>query len=348
VLQRVTTFVGISLLAILLSHQCLAADPPKLETIADGLDNPCAITFRPGTNELFVSESGAGRIVRMAADKPGKPMPVVTGFAVGPAPTPLGFQVGPLGITFIDRATFAVGTGGDKEGRDVVAIFSLSTGDKPLTFETARRKLGPIRPEANGKTAEGFFYGVANMPTALFATSHGEDANGWISRAFLIDSAGRAADLKPLINAKSLSGVGGPMAVVVSKRGELVVGECGSFDKPHGAVISFYSPKDRGRLLLSVPTGLSNISGLAYSARSGYLYAVDLSLSDVKEAGLFRIDATRDDGRTSAKAVKITSLDRPTAMTFASDGAIYVTQLGPSNDSTKDKRGQIVRITGDL
>jgi hypothetical protein len=336
--------------AILALQTAAAADPPKvkLETVAAGLDNPCGMTFRPGTNELLVSESGAGRIVRLPADKPGKPTPVVTGFPVGPAPAPFSFNVGPLGITFLDRLTFAVGTGGDKKGRDVVAIFSLSAGEQPLAFETARRKLGPIRPEIDGKTAEGFFYGVANVPTALFATSHGDDASGWISRAFLIDSAGKAADFKPLINTKSLSGVGGPMALVLSKRGELVVGESGSFDKPHSAAISFYSPKDKGRLLLSVPTGLSNITGLAYSPRSGYLYALDLSWSDAKEAGLYRIDATREDGRMSAKAVKITALDRPTAMTFASDGPLYITQLGPVADGVKEKQGQVVRITGDL
>jgi hypothetical protein len=265
VLHRAATFVGLFLVGILLSRNCVAADPPKVkvETIAGGLDNPCGIIFRPGTNELFVSESGAGRIVRMAADKPGKPTPVVIGFPIGPAAAPLGIQVGPLGITFLDRLTFAVGTGGDKKGRDVVAIFSIASGDKLQMFDAARRRLGPIRPESDGKTAEGFFYGVTNVPTALFAVSHGEDASGWISRAFLIDSAGKAADLKPLINAKALSGVGGPMALVVSKRGELVVGESGSFDKPHAAAISFYSPKDKGRLLLSVPTGLSNITGLA-------------------------------------------------------------------------------------
>ncbi|HKD35279.1 MAG TPA: hypothetical protein VKB78_00720, partial [Pirellulales bacterium] len=296
----------------------------------------------------FVSESGAGRVVRLPADKPGKLTPVVTGFPVGPAPAPLDFRVGPLGIAFLDRATFAVGTGGDKNQRDVVAIFSLSSGDKPLEFDAARRKLGPIRPEADGKNTEGFFYGVANMPTALFTTSHGQDGAGWISRAFLIDSAGKAADLKPLINAKALSSVGGPMALVVSKRGELVVGECGSFDKPHGAAISFYSPKDRGRLLLSVPTGLSDITGLAYSPRSGYLYALDFSWTESKDAGLFRIDSTREDGRMSAKAIKITALDRPTAMTFGSDGTLYVTQLGPAGNDGKEKLGQVVRIAGDL
>jgi hypothetical protein len=140
---------GLILVAIFLAPLSItaAADPPKvkLETVAAGLDNPCGITFRPGTNELLVSESGAGRIVRLPADKAGKPTPVVTGFPVGPAPAPFSFDVGPLGITFLDRLTFAVGTGGDKKGRDVVAIFSLSAGDKPLTFETARRKLGPIR-----------------------------------------------------------------------------------------------------------------------------------------------------------------------------------------------------------
>ncbi len=326
-----------------------AADPPqvKVETIASGLDNPMALAFRPGTNELLISESGAGQIVKVVTDKPGKPTAVVTGFPVAAAPSPLGFQVGPLGIVFLDRLTFVVGTGGLKPGHDVIAIYGLPSGDKTLKFEDARRKLGPLT--AGGvKSGEGFFTGVAATPTAIFSVSRGDDAEGWLSRAFLLDPSGKAADLKPLVNTKIATKVGGPTALVVSKRGELVVAEAGEFDKPHDSAISFYSPKDKGRLLLNVPTGLHDIFGLAYSPRSGLLYAVDLAWSDQKEAGLYRIDSARQDGQPIAKAVKIAALERPTALAFGSDGALYVTLLGAPRNGAAEKSGQLVKITGDL
>jgi hypothetical protein len=87
---------------------------------------------------------------------------------------------------------------------------------------------------------------------------------------------------------------------------------------------------------------------LAYSPRSGNLYALDLAWSDAKEAGLYRIDASRQDGQMSAKAVKIASLEKPTALAFASDGTLYITLLGAAAEGAKEKPGQVVKITGDL
>jgi hypothetical protein len=350
--------VSVAALTVLGALASPAAEPPKVkvEPIVNGLDNPMGITIRPGTNELFVSESGAGRVVRILADKPAKSTTILMGVPVGAAPAPLGFRVGPLGLVFLDKVTFAVGTGGKGPGQDVVGIYALA-GDKTLKFDDAKRKLGPIRAGDNSQTGEGFFHGVAAIPIALFATSRGDSAAGWISRAFLLDGNTNVADLKPLIKTKALTKTGGPMAVTTGKQliagrmqesGELVVGESGSFDKPHDSSISFYNPKDKGTLLLMVPTGLSDIVGLGYHPRSGNLYAVDLSWSDPKEAGLYRIDSARDDGRMTAKGVKIASLERPTAMAFAQDGILYVTVLGPAKEGSSEKTGQVIKIIGDL
>src|SRR5437588_12966456 len=105
--------LAIGLLLLFFAVTASAADPPKVkvETVVSGLDNPMAIAFRPGvtgSNEMLISESGAGQVVRVLADKPAKPTPVVIGFPVAAAPAPLGFQVGPLGIAFLDRPTFVV------------------------------------------------------------------------------------------------------------------------------------------------------------------------------------------------------------------------------------------------
>src|SRR5688572_21680684 len=77
-----------------------------VETVASGLDNPCSIAIRAGNVptapfDIVVAESGAGRVVRYASDKPGEATPVVTGFPVdsfGGAPA---FRTGPLGLAFI-------------------------------------------------------------------------------------------------------------------------------------------------------------------------------------------------------------------------------------------------------
>ncbi|HEV2969479.1 MAG TPA: hypothetical protein VGY55_05765, partial [Pirellulales bacterium] len=295
----------------------IAAEPPtiKTTTVLNGLDNPAAVVNRPGTNELFISESGAGQVVRMLTDKPGAVTPVVTGFAVAAAPGGLGFQVGPLGIAFIDRMTFAVGGGGTGAGHDLLKIYPLPPADKPLKADDARQTLGPIPAGADDQTNEGFFYGVATMPNAIFVTSRGGDSPGWVSRAFVLDNNGKAADLKSLIKTKAIAAGAGPTGLTVSKRGELVVGESGPFDKPHDSSISFYNPKN-GKLLLTMRTGLSDVMGLAYCPHSGNLYAVDLAWSDPKEGGLYRLDATRQDGKTGVKAIKIASLDKPTALAF--------------------------------
>jgi hypothetical protein len=328
-----------------------AAEPPavKTTTVLDGLDNPAAVVNRPGTNELFISESGAGQVVRMLTDKPGAATPIVTGFPVAAAPGGLGFQVGPLGIAFLDRVTFAVGSGGLKEGKDVLGIYTLPAADKSLTADDARQKLGPIQAAQENSQGQGFFYGVAAMPSKLFATSRAGNSTGSISRAFVQDTNGngKAMDLEPLIIGKSLTAAGWPTGLTVSKRGELVVGESGPFDKPHDSSISFYNPKN-GKLLLTMRTGLSDIMGLAYCPHSGNLYVIDLAWSDSKERGLYRLDATRLDGKMGVKAIKIAPLDKPTALSFSSDGALYVTLLGTAKEGTKEKPGQLVKITGDL
>jgi hypothetical protein len=348
-LANLVSRISVTALTLLFALAVGAAEPPKVkvEPIASGLDNPMGIAIRPGTNELFISESGAGRVIRILADKPAKTATILTGVPVGAAPSPLGFRVGPLGLVFLDRVTFAIGTGGKGPGQDVVGIYTLA-GDKTLKFDDAKRKLGPIRAGNDSQTGEGFFHGVAAIPIALFATSRGDASAGWISRAFVLDGNANVADLKPLIKTKSLTQVGGPMALAISKRGELVVGESGTLDKPHDSSVSFYNPKDKGKLLLTVPTGLSDIVGLAYSPRTGNLYALDLSWNDPKEAGLYRLDANRHDGKMTATAVKVASLDRPTAMTFSTDAALYVTVLGAAKEGSSEKTGQVIKITGDL
>ena len=44
----------------------------------------------------------------------------------------------------------------------------------------------------------------------------------------------------------------------------------------------------------------------------------------------------------------VDAAERPTALAFASDGTLYVTLLGDPAEGSKEKTGQVIKITGDL
>jgi hypothetical protein len=94
-------------------------------------------------------------------------------------------------------------------------------------------------------------------------------------------------------------------------------------------------------------TNLHDITGLAYSP-SGKLYATDFAWAAPADGGLFRLDVTKNGNSTSVKAVKITSLDKPTAMAFDKEGNLYVTVFGTAKEGSQAKPGQLIKISGDL
>jgi DNA-binding beta-propeller fold protein YncE len=339
-------FFVMTLAAIFAPAIVLGADAKevKVEPMLGGLDNPVSIALRPGTNDVFISESGAGRVVRVVAGSPNKIVPVVTDFPVAPFPGIPSLRVGPLGLAFLDRMTLVCGSGGVKDEDQTVRIFAIPTDDKPKRADEVRQRLGTVRGAAEPHLVEGWLWGVVAVPEAIFATSRGDESAGWVCRAFVISD--RSADLKTFIQTKASSKVGAPMGLTISKRGELVVGQAGQFDANRDSQLSFYNPKN-GKLLLTLPTGLFDIVGLAYSPQTGLLYAVDLAVADDKQAGLFRLDATQDGSHMGVKAVKIAALDKPTALAFAPDGTLYITLLGAAK-TAGEKSGQLVKIAPGL
>lgn len=347
-----TLFSAAAILTLLPTLAAAAPSVPtvKTETVVGGLDNPVAVTMRATGGDLFVSESGAGQVVRIVPGKDAKPLPVVTGFPVGPSPDMADLRVGPLGLAFTTTGNLIVGSGGQGPEKDAVRMFVLPADNKPQTIDDAKKSL-VIKSGDASKTGEGWFYGIAAAPYAIFATSRGDVSGGWISRSFIQPVSGKDAsvsilDLRPFIQSKRLVHSDGPTALAISKRNELVVGQAGKFDKTPDSMLSFYNPSN-SKLLLNLPTSLLDIVGLAYSPQTGFLYAVDLAWADDKQGGLFRLDATDTDGTLGIKAVKITSLDKPTSLCFAPDGTLYVTILGTAKSGT-EKPGQLLKITGGL
>jgi DNA-binding beta-propeller fold protein YncE len=316
----------------------------KFETVLGGLSNPCGVAVQPETGQVYVADSAAARVIRLAE---GKAQDVVTGFpkdVYGKGPF---YDIGPLGLVFLDKSTLVVGDGGFKDGEEFLRVYTVPEAAGPaLDFEKdATSKSGPLAA-AEGVLGEGNLYGLAATKAAVYVTCNGDDTKGWIAKADITGT--KLGKLERFIPSKEAVEVDAPVGVTISPRGEIVIGQMGEINKPKDSLLTFYSAKT-GMKILNLETGLYDISGLAYSPKTGNLYAVDFAWMATGEGGLFRLDADQKNPAAGLKAVKIASLDKPTAMAFAADGTLYVTVVGPKKeDENAPKEGKLLKFAPGL
>ena len=318
----------------------LTAAEPKVETVLEGLINPCGVAIQPETGVVFVSDSGAGKVLRVVD---GKAQDVITGspkdlYGKGPK-----YEIGPLGIAFFDKGTLVVGDGGFVDGKEFVRVFSVPEAGKTLDYDKdAKSKAGPVEATDDLKP-EGNFYGLAVTKSAVYVTSNGDDTKGWVLRMTVEGT--KFGKLERWLATKEAVNVDAPVGITVSPRGELVVGQMGEVNMPNDSLLTFYSAST-GKKLLNLETNLYDITGLAYHPKTGLLYATDFAWMEPKEAGLYRIDRGAKEGNAPIKVTKVVSLEKPTAMAFAPDGALYVTTIGaPGEEETAAKTGKLVKVT---
>lgn len=331
---------GLALVCAVLSAACAQAqEKVQLKTVLQGLTNPAGAAVQPGTGAVYVSDSGAGRVLRLDSKNGGDATPAITDFTIdiyGKGPK---YNIGPLGLLFLDEKTLVVGGGDRKDGEEVAYIFELPAKGA-LKAGDAKHKLGPIAPGEASKLGEGNFYGVAADRNGIYFTSNGDDTKGWVLKVPL--EGGAPGKLTPFIATKVAVEVDAPVGIAISPKGQIAVGQMGEINVPTDSLLTFYDAKT-GKLLSKATTGLYDIAGLAYSPKSGNLYAVDFAWMKTAEGGLYRLDVQDAGGKMTVRAAKIASLDKPTALAFAPDGSLYVTVIG-----TGDKGGKLIRVEGDL
>lgn len=316
----------------------------KVETVLGGLSNPCGLAVQPDTGHVFVSDSAAGKVIRVVD---GKAEDVITGFpkdVYGKGPM---YDIGPLGLGFIDKDTLVVGDGSYKDGEEFLRVFTVPAAGQPaLNFDKdAKAKLGPL-PEKDSLKPEGNFYAIAVGKTAIYISSNGDDTKGWVLKADVTGT--KFGELTRYIATKEAVEVDAPVGITISSDGDLVVGQMGEINKPNDSLLTFYSAKT-GKLLLNLETGLNDITGLAYSPKTKLLYGTDFAWMSAAEGGLFRLDKSNADGKQGVKATKITGLDKPTALAFGKDGELYITVVGPKKDSENaPKEGALLKIAPGL
>jgi hypothetical protein len=334
-------FAALAFIALTCLGLAAVAQDVKVEEVVGGLSNPCGVAVQPGTNQVYLSDSANGRICRVVS---GKLQDVITGspkdtFGKGPF-----YDIGPLGLVFTsDGKSIIVGDGGYKDGEECIRVYTVpEAGKPPLNYEKdASQKLGPLAP-AEGLLGEGNLYALALSPSALYVTCNGDDTKGWVARAEL--NGTKFGKLERWLPTKEAVEVDAPVGITINKQGDIVVGQFGENNKPHDSLLTFYSAKT-GMKLMNLETQLYDITGLAYSPKTGLLYATDFAWMKTDEGGLFRLDQSA----AGVKAVKIASLDKPTALTFAPDGTLYITVIGPKAEGDNaSKQGKLLKIAPGL
>jgi DNA-binding beta-propeller fold protein YncE len=301
----------------------------RVTVILNDLDNPSGIAIQPETGAIFVSNSGASQIIKVVN---GKAEPVITDFPVdvyGKGPK---YNIGPLGMVFLNKNTLVVGGGGLPDGQDLLRVYELKDDGKPIKAEEMKAKFA--LPEEGDIKGEGNFYGVAATADAIYVTCNGDDTKGWVSQAKR--NGTEVGPYSRYLATKEATQVDAPVGITVSPEGGyLVIGQMGEINVPNDSLITFYDAASK-QMKLNLKTNLHDITALAYSPRK-LLYVTDYAWADTTQGGLFQIlkDTSAESGM---RAKKIVGLDKPTAMVFDADGALYITTIG------EEKKGQLIQI----
>jgi DNA-binding beta-propeller fold protein YncE len=342
--RRISTSFVLALgaaVACLSWGRLFAQERGRPERVYLNLMNPCGVAIQPGTDYVFVSTRfGIYRydpnykqplLHKAGIEIDGYPAKVDV---FGPGPK---YEIGPLGLAFLDRNHLVVGDGSRPKGEEFVRIYKLPSAPPPpdqwIKEDAAESTLGPLKAGKDSSTGEGDFFGVAVGQNAIWVTCHGDESKGWIAKSELKD--GKPGTLMPTIATKPATQVAGPGPITFTPDGkELVVGLTGELNSENrDSVLAFFDPAD-GSLKRKVNAGLYDVTGLAYSPKTKKLYATDFAWKKPGEAGLFELTFEGD----NVKPTRIAILTKPTALAFDPSGHLYVTVFDAPPDQPEKQK----------
>jgi hypothetical protein len=332
----------IALLLVTWGPSVFAADV-TIETVLANLSNPSSVATRPGgvaeRYEVFVADSGARRIVKMSSNEPNRSTEVATGFPQasnrgerGPAPNP-------ICLLFLDEKHLVVGIAG---APPEVRLYELTDAASSLSADAAKQRVSPELPADASEAPFGNCVGLARtrandyVPDVLLVALAGSHPFGGVWKVPVrANMLGEMSRLQGKLQELQ------PTALTVSEQGYVLAA-----DKSSRSVkvrLMFLNPTN-GQLVLTFQPELSEITGVAYSPKSGNLYALATAYGK-DEQGLFRFDDTRKPGDQRITVTKLADIKRATALAFGPDGALYVTSIG---DKAENDDGELLKVVGDL
>jgi hypothetical protein len=342
---------GSALALVILATASFAEEEIRVETLLTGLRNPCGVAIRPGDGEgrceVFVADSGALRVVRLWSDEPEKSAAAITGFAAGT----LGegpIRVGPIAMLFLDRNRLIVGSSGNGGGARV-RLYALPEDRAEVLAEAAEHEV-KFPTDTTGSGGMNHVYAMVraraneHVPDAVLLTSMRNDRSG---RLFQIPI--RAGTLGSMQRFGSVEDSAAPEQVgevSLAEQEHIVAGQVGELDESRDSQLVFYNPIDGARIM-ALPLELHDVVGLAYSPKTGNLYAADIAWMAPDEGGIYRIDDAGEAGKLRCAAVKLAAVARPSALAFGPDGAMYVTAFGELADE-KTNDGLLLKVVGEL
>ena len=317
------------------------------EVLINRLDNPCGLVSCPiadkgAPQEFLFAESGAGRVLKFAADKPNETHEVLAGLKVRDLAENVPLRVGPWSLGFVTPTKLAVWDGVQQDGVKQVGVYVLPTDDKVL--EAANWDHVADLPKDDPQAGNAAFPGMVVGETSAYFSSGSAEDIGTIFKAALI--ANRLDSPRTLTPSKQNSNLHSPAGLCLSPAAKtqfVVAAYVGELLGERDSSVAFLVPTN-GDVALELVPGLFDLVGLAYSP-SGQLYAIDFAWQKQQAGGVYRLDDARLDGRPACRAVKIAEVVRPTSLLFDASGAMYVTSLGIR---TNAKRGSIIKITGEF
>jgi hypothetical protein len=340
------TFIRILVAMLFLSWTRLAiGEEVSVETVLSGLSQPTSVAIRPGGTaeryEVFVADSGAHRIIKISSNEPSRSTEVITRF---PDASTAGKRLpkgNPFELLFLDEKHLVAGMAGFPPE---LRLYELTEADNALNADGAKQKVLPELSGEDSTEAFGSCVGlvrtrsndyVADLLLAAFDRSYA------VSGLWKVPvRANMLGELKPL-ESKPLGLVSQPTALAVSEEGYVLAVDASS--RSAKKRLMFLSPTD-DRVVLVFESDLSQISGLAYSPKSGNLYAL-ATVYAKDEEGLFRLDDARESGGRKIATSKLADIKRAGALAFGPDGALYVTTLG---EDTEENSGKLLVVTGGL
>jgi DNA-binding beta-propeller fold protein YncE len=324
-------------LMFMLPLSCQVAGQDAIpEIVVSGLRTPSGVAVQPNTGHVFVADSGAQRIVRIVE---GKIEPVVVDFPIekyGKGPS---YNIGPLGLLFLDEETLVVGGGGLPDGEDLLRVFKVpSQGNPPIKATEVFGDAKKIAKDGE-KPGDGNFYGLAKGSKGIYVTCNGDDLKGWVSLATLSDE-NRLKKFERTIATREATFVKAPSAITISPQGYITVGQMGEVKDQKDSLLTFYS--EAGVTLGAYRTGLYDITGLAYGPKHGRLFATDFHWAAPGKGGLYKLVDIKKD--SECEAVLMTALEKPTALAFNNQGDCFVTLAGSAKqDQPPDGKLVIIR-----
>jgi hypothetical protein len=340
------------LIRVLIAFVLFASAPPVIaddvtvDTVLTDLNEPSSVAIRPGgapeRYEVFVADSGARRAIKISSNAPNRSTDVIAGFPAASAPgnrRPMG---NPFGLLFVDEKHLVVGVAG---APPELRLYELTDAGAPLTANAAKQRVTPEPLGEESKVVYGEPIGLARtrsndfVPDMLMAAIRGSGVAKVPVRANVLGEMSRLESM-PSFRPTAFF-LSSPTALAISEQGYLLAVDDGSRSIRNRFM--FLNPTN-GQVVLGFDPGLTDVSGAAYSPKSGNLYALGTAYGEDEE-GLFRLDDARKPGEQQISVTKVADIEQATALAFGPDGALYVTTLG---DKTKDDDGALLKVTGDL